>query len=85
MYQCADTQRIAFGFGSFAPIAAHCSVWGFRSRAFIGFPWPKKTDGIRRDMVRSKRINELSAGHYEQRDILPIPYDRVSPISRLSG
>jgi len=51
MYQCADTQRIAFGFGSFAPIEAHCSVYGFRSSAFIGFPCPKKMAGIRWGMV----------------------------------
>jgi hypothetical protein len=55
MYQCADTQRMAFGRGRPAPIATHRSVKGFRSRAFIGFPCPKKTAGIRCAMSRTSK------------------------------
>src|SRR5271157_3785649 len=60
MYQCADTQRTAFGFGSFAPIAVQCSVYGFWSRAFIGFPCPKNKAGIRWDMTKTSKPNQKS-------------------------
>jgi hypothetical protein len=41
-YQCAETQRIAFGRGIVSPIVRHPSVYAFDVIAFIGLPWPKK-------------------------------------------
>src|ERR1700730_12439160 len=51
MYQCADTERIAFGLGSRAPSSAHCSVNRFTSSAFIGFPCPIIKLGKRWDVT----------------------------------
>jgi len=46
MYQWADTMRMARGRGIDAPKARHASEDRFRSRAFMGLPWPKNTAGI---------------------------------------
>src|SRR4029079_9340950 len=51
IYQWAETQSIALGFGTARPISAHASVHGFWNRAFIGFPCPKNIAGIVSDMV----------------------------------
>jgi hypothetical protein len=51
-YQCADTDRIAFGRGSAAPSAAQPEVHAFFCRAFIGLPWPKNTAGMRASDTR---------------------------------
>jgi hypothetical protein len=40
IYQCADTTSSARGRGSWLPSARHPSVNPFRSRVFIGLPWP---------------------------------------------
>src|SRR5260370_9666381 len=45
-YQCAEMQRIALGRGSDLPILLQPSVYWLRSRAFIGFPCPRKIAGI---------------------------------------
>jgi hypothetical protein len=44
-YQCADTQTIARGRGSSAPMRRQASVYGLVDTAFIGLPWPKKIAG----------------------------------------
>jgi hypothetical protein len=46
VYQCAETMRIARGFGTDSPNARHAAVYRFVSRAFIGLPWPKNAAGI---------------------------------------
>src|SRR5204863_1254455 len=46
VYQCADTHRIALGFGIELPRRRQDSVYGLRSRVFTGLPWPKNTTGI---------------------------------------
>ena len=46
MYQCAETDSMAFGLGISAPIAAHPSVHTLCSSAFMGLPCPKKTAGM---------------------------------------
>src|SRR5690349_1906656 len=45
-YQCADTARIARGFGADAPKPRQASVKRLRSSAFIGLPWPRNAAGI---------------------------------------
>src|SRR5215212_6879736 len=45
-YQCAETTRIARGFGTARPKARHASVYRFFSSAFIGFPCPKNAAGM---------------------------------------
>jgi hypothetical protein len=44
--QCAEIASTARGRGIPAPISRHARVHSFSSRAFIGFPWPKKSAGI---------------------------------------
>jgi hypothetical protein len=51
MYQWADTESIPFGRGKLAPIAAQRFVKWFTSSAFIGFPCPRNSAGIRSAMV----------------------------------
>src|SRR5215469_16842930 len=46
-YQRAETHRITFGLGIARPTAAQPSVYGLRASAFMGFPCPKNTAGIR--------------------------------------
>src|SRR5712692_10301926 len=45
-YQCAEIHRIAFVRGSDLQILLEPSVYALRSRAFIGFPCPRKIAGI---------------------------------------
>src|ERR1700680_3049817 len=56
MYQWADTERIAFGLAKAAPSAAHFFVYGFASSAFIGFPCPMNSAGVRCDMAQSPTL-----------------------------
>src|SRR6266853_6496724 len=51
VYQCADTHKMALGFGIELPSRREDSVYWLRSRVFLGLPWPKKTTGIL-DLVR---------------------------------
>src|ERR1019366_3364766 len=44
--QCAETARIARGFGSAAPNADHAVVYSLVSNVFIGLPCPKNTAGV---------------------------------------
>jgi hypothetical protein len=46
MYQCAETTRMARGFGTAAPNARQASVYRLVSRAFIGLPCPMNAAGI---------------------------------------
>src|SRR3990170_362175 len=45
--QCADTARIALGFGTDSPRRRQAAVYRFCSSVFIGLPCPKNTTGIR--------------------------------------
>src|ERR1700730_1282269 len=56
MYQWADTERIAFGLAKAAPSAAHFFVYGFARSAFIGFPCPMNSAGVRCDMAQSPTL-----------------------------
>lgn len=47
MYQCAETITTARGLGTLRPICAHASLYLFLVIAFIGFPCPKNTAGMR--------------------------------------
>ena len=47
MYQWAEIDNTAFGFGTARPMAAQPSVKAFRARAFIGLPWPRNMAGMR--------------------------------------
>src|SRR6266705_6456214 len=66
VYQCADTHRIASGFGIELPRRCQDSVYWLRSSVFIGLPWPKNTTGIlgplRRIRVRSREIEQKDLG-----------------------
>src|SRR5688572_1700105 len=44
-YQWAETASTARGRGSEAPRARQARVYALSCRAFIGFPWPKKSAG----------------------------------------
>src|SRR5712691_11465338 len=46
VYQCADTHRMALGFGIELPSRRQDSVYWLRSKVFMGLPWPKNTTGI---------------------------------------
>src|ERR1700733_3110049 len=56
MYQWADTDRIAFGLAKAVPSAAHFFVYGFARSAFIGFPCPMNSAGVRCDMAQSPTL-----------------------------
>src|SRR5674476_1304587 len=45
--QCAEIQRIAFGFGSVLPSSLQFCTNSFSLMAFIGLPRPIKSTGIR--------------------------------------
>ncbi len=45
-YQWAEMARIARGRSTAAPKTRHASVHRLWSRAFIGFPWPRKAAGM---------------------------------------
>src|SRR5258706_2805840 len=61
-YQCADTQRIAFGVGMDFAIARQPSVYAFVASAFIGLPWPKKIAGqVMPDYPAKVRAGGLTA------------------------
>src|SRR5512140_3376108 len=47
MYQWAEVDRIPSGFGTDWPIRRQAFVYRLEDRAFMGFPCPKKTTGIR--------------------------------------
>src|SRR5256885_14964159 len=69
VYQCADTHRMALGFGIELPSRRQDSVYGLRSRVFMGLPWPKNTTGIL-DLLRciGMPLREL-----EQQDLGALP------------
>src|SRR5438270_830726 len=91
VYQCADTDRMALGFGNELPSRRQDSVYGLRSRVFMGLPWPKNTTGIL-DLLRciGMPLREI-----EQQDLGALPlfehdlgglggFQRVTRLERLA-
>src|SRR6266849_1087219 len=66
VYQCADTHRMALGFGIDLPSFRQASVYWLRSKVFMGLPWPKNTTGIldplRCIWVRLREIEQQDLG-----------------------
>src|SRR6266849_1291833 len=70
VYQCADTHRMALGFGIDLPSWRQASVYWLRSSVFIGLPWPKNTTGIL-DPLRCIRARSREI---EQQDLGALPF-----------
>src|SRR6266705_1148102 len=70
VYQCADTHRMASGFGIESPSRRQDSVYWLRSKAFMGLPWPKNTTGIL-DLLR---CIGMSLREIEQQDLGVLPF-----------
>src|SRR5438874_2351328 len=70
VYQCADTHRMALGFGTELPRRRQDSVYGLRSRVFMGLPWPKNTTGI----LGFLRCIGIPLREIEQQDLGVLPF-----------
>src|SRR5688572_2199464 len=59
-YQCAETDRMAFGGVMLLPMRRHPSVQALLAMAFIGLPWPKKIAGITVACPPSLRLTHVA-------------------------
>src|SRR5258706_482322 len=91
VYQCADTHRMALGFGIDSPSWRQASVYGLRSSVFIGLPWPKNTTGIldplRCIRARSREIEKQDLGvlRFFEHDLGGVDgFQRVPGLERLA-